>query len=59
MATNDRYLPPVHGHPGPIEAERVREDPAILAAALANAVDYVDKQDPQNWLDCFVLKKGV
>ena len=26
----------------------VREDPAILAAALANAVDYVEKQDPQN-----------
>ena len=59
MATNDRYLSPVHGHPGPIEAERIREDPAILAAAIASAADYVEKQDPQNWLDCFALNDRV
>ena len=59
MESNDRYLPPVNGHPGLIEAEKVREDPAILVAAIASAVEYVEKQDPQNWLDCFALNNKV
>ena len=59
MVSNDRYLPPVHRHPGLIEAEKVREDPDILTAAIANAVEYVEKQDPQAWLDCFALNDKV
>jgi hypothetical protein len=59
MASNNRYLPPVHGHPGPIEAEKAREDPELLTAAMANAVDYVERQDPQAWLDCFAMNDKV
>ena len=43
MASNDRYLPPVHGHPGPIEAGKPHEDPELLTAAMANAVEYVER----------------
>ena len=59
MESNDRYLPPVNGHPGPIEAEKVREDPAILVAVIASAVEFMEKQDPKNWLDCFALNNKV
>ena len=55
MASNDRYLPPVHGHPGPIEAGKPQEDPEVLTAARANAIEYVDRMDPEAWLDCFVM----
>ena len=45
MESNDRYLPPVNGRPGPIDPEKVWEDPAILVAAIASAVEFVEKLD--------------
>ena len=59
MAENERYMEPVNGRPTPIDPERVREDPALVIAAMARAVDFVEKQDPQHWIDCFELNNGV
>ena len=50
---------PVPGHPGPIEAGKPWEDPELLTAARANAVEYVDRMDPEAWLDCFVMNHKV
>ena len=59
MAANRRYTEPVNGRPGPIDPEKVREDPALLVAAIARAVEFVEKQDPQHWIDCFGLNNKV
>ena len=59
MAANGRYMEPVNRRPGPIDPEKVREDPAVLVAAIARAVEFVEKQDPQHWIDCFGLNNKV
>ena len=59
MAANGRYMEPVNGRPGPIDPEKVREDPAPLVAAIARAVEFVEKQEPQHWIDCFGLNNKV
>jgi hypothetical protein len=59
MAANGRYVEPVNGRPGPIDPEKVREDPALLVAAIARAVEFVEKQDPQHGIYCFGLNNKV
>ena len=59
MATNGRYMEPVNGRAAPVDPERVREDPTLLTVQVARAVDFVETQDPQHWIDCFKLNGGV
>ena len=49
----------VNGRSIPVDQERVREDPALLTGQVDRAVDFVETQDPQRWIDCFKLNGKV
>ena len=55
MAAARRYLEPVTGHSAHVAPDRVREDLALIDGYIDRAVEYVNMQDHQEWIDCLKI----
>ena len=59
MALNRTHAEPVNGRATAVGSDRARDDPALIPAQTESAANFVDMEDPQRWIDCFLLSSNV